>query len=32
MFEEGHDLGGNQIEAEVRNLSRLLHLLQGIQR
>ena len=28
MFEEGHDLGGNQIEAEVRNLSRLLHLLQ----
>ena len=27
MFEQGHDLGGTQIEGEVKNLNRLLQLL-----
>lgn len=32
MFEQGHDLGGTQIEGEVKNLNRLLRLLGEFQK
>ena len=31
MFEEGHDLGGTKVEGEVKNLNRLLQLLNEFQ-
>jgi hypothetical protein len=27
MFEQGHDLGGDQVEGEIKNLNRLLQIL-----
>ncbi|MBT5928283.1 MAG: DUF2203 domain-containing protein [Verrucomicrobia bacterium] len=31
MFEQGHDLGGAQVEGEVKNLNRLMQILKEFQ-